>query len=582
MKKGKKLTGAVGMALAACMLLSACQGGGGSASSGTGSAASTASAASSGTASAAGTVDLVTGNKYKGTPDADMITANLVQEPPELNSMLTSDTASSTILREVMAGLTKLDSKDQPVPDMAESWTVSTDKKTYTFKLRQGQKWTNGDPVTAKDFVFAWTTVMQKKTASVYSFILTDNIQGGQDYFDGKITADKLGIKAPDDYTLEVTFNKPIPYALQLFSFQTYLPVNQKAYEQIGADNYAKDANKIVTDGAYKMTEWQHNDHITLTKNNDYWDQANVNVPKVKFSMIADANAALNAFKACQLDELVLNKDTLAKFKAEGQPIAAYNSGSNWYMEFNTTRKPFTNAKVRQAFGMAIDTKSFCDNVLKDGSTPATGLVPTGIAGANGTEYAKARGNIALQFDPAKAKTILAEGLKEVGMTADQLKPVFITDNTTAAVRETTFMQEQWKTNLGVNVQLSPMAFKARVNAMHSHDFDFVMAGWSPDYNDPMTFMDMFMTDNGNNDPQYASKTYDDLIKKAAYEADATKRQDILIQAEKLLVQQDCPVFPIWYEVTNYTTSGKFTGATLTSFQSRPGNYATAKLTAGK
>lgn len=579
MKNGKKLASALSLALAACMVLSACQGGG--ASSTTASTGGTASAAqtSSGTAPSTTGVDLVTGNKYKGTPDADMITINLVQEPPEMNSIQMSDTSSSTIEREIMAGLTKLDKNDNPVPDMAESWTVSTDKKTYTFKLRQGQKWSNGDPVTAKDFAFAWTTAMQKKTASVYAFILTDNIQGGDDYFAGKIKEDKLGIKVIDDYNLKVTFSKPIPYALNLFAFQTYLPIDQKAYESITADKYAKDADKIVTNGPYKMTEWKHNDHITLTKNDNYWDKANVSIPKVKFVMIGDANAAINAFKAGQLDEMVLAKDSLAKFKSEGQPIASYNAGSNWYLEYNTKRKSFSNAKIRQAMGMAIDTKSFCDNVLKDGSTPATGLVPTGIAGASGKEYAEARGDISLKFDAAKAKSLLADGLKEIGMTADQFKPVFITDNTTAAVRETTFMQEQWKTNLGINVQLQPMAFKARVNAMHSKDFDMVMAGWSPDYNDAMTFMDMFMTGNGNNDPQYESKTYDDLIKKAAYEPDAAKRQDTLIQAEKLLVQQDCPVFPIWYEVTNYTTSGKFTGATLTAFQSRPGNYATAKMT---
>lgn len=580
MKKNKKLAGAVSLALTACMLLSACQGGGG-ASSGAASAGSAASTApaSSGAAPTTTGVDLVTGNKYKGTPDPDMITVNLVQEPAEMNSMLTSDSSASVILREIMAGLTKLDKNDNPVPDLATSWKVSDDKLTYTFELRKDAKWSNGDPVTAKDFAFAWTTAMDPKTASVYSFILADNIKGGDDFNGGKGTAAQLGIKVLSDYELQVTLARPIPYFLNLCAFQTYLPVDEKAYKTISGDKYAKDADKFVTDGAYKMTEWKHNDHITLTKNDDYWDKANVNIPKVKFVMINDQNATMNAFKAGQLDQMVLAKDPLAKFKAEGQPIATYNAGSNWYLEFNTKRKDFSNTKIRQAMGMAIDTKSFCDNVLKDGSLPATGLVPTAIAGANGKEYAEARGDISLKFDAAKAKSLLTEGLKEIGMTADQFKPVFITDNTTAAVRETTFMQEQWKTNLGVNVQLQPMAFKARVNAMHSKDFDIVMAGWSPDYNDAMTFLDMFMTKNGNNDPQYANPAYDDLIKKAAKESDAVKRQDILIQAEKMIVQQDCPVFPIWYEVTNYTTSGKFTGATVTAFQTRPGNYVTAKFT---
>ena len=567
------LAGALAMSMAACN-------GGSTASStpGASSAASTAETSSAG-ASVVTSDNLASLSKYPGTPDADMITVNTVSEPTTMNTMLAYDTGSSSILREIVSGLFKLDKNDKPIPDLIESYTVSDDKLTYTFKLKQGPKWSNGEPVTAKDYVFGWTTAMKPETGASYSFILADNIKGGDDYAAGKIKEDGLGISAPDDYTLSITFNKPIPYALSLFAFTAYMPLNQKAYESIGADKYGKDADGVVTDGAYKVTEWQHNDHVTLTKNEDYWDKDKIGIPKLKYVMLSDANATLNAFKAGQLDFMTVGKDQIKLLQAEGQPIAKYIETGPWYFMYNTTQKPFNNAKVRQAFGMSVDIDSYINDVLADGSVKADGLVPPGIAGANG-DYAEARGSIQPKYDPAQAKTLLAEGLKEVGMTADQFKPVFTSTNTTSGQRDAAFFQEQWKTNLGVSVEIKLLDNKARFEAMQSQNFQFVMAGWSPDYNDPMTFLDMFMTNNGNNNGKYSNKTYDDLVTKAINEADPAKRQDYLIQAEKLVASTDAAIYPIYYRAINYTTSQKYTGGTYTPFQGWPGDYHDgAKLT---
>ena len=578
MKKGKKLTGAVSMALAACLLLSACQGGAGSSSTAaSGTASKTASSAA---ASATGTADLLTGNKYPGTPDSDMITINLQQEPPELNSMLTTDTASAVVLRETMSGLTKLDKDDKPVPDMATSWKVSDDKLTYTFELRKDAKWSNGDPVTANDFAFAWKTAMDPKTASQYGFIIADNIKGGDAFSTGKGSADQLGIKVVNDYELQVTLAKPIPYFLNLCAFQTYLPVNQKAYEKIGADKYAKDTDKIVTNGAYKISAWQHDNSITLEKNADYWDAANMGIPKIKMVMIADANTAMNALKAGQLDYTTLNADQIKMMKAQGQPTAAYVDDGIWYVQYNFKRKPFNNVKVREAFGLALDQNTFVKSVRADGSVAPTGIVPSGISGANGKLYTEAQGNIVPAYDAAKAKQLLNEGLKELGMTASQLKLTFLSSNATQAQKDAAYMQEQWKKVLGVSVDVKPLAFKARVDAMNKNDFDFVYAGWAPDYNDAMTFLDLFTTNNGNNYGKYSSTEYDDLIAKAEKESDAAKRQDYMMQAEKLAVTKDFVVSPLYFSVITYTTSAKFTGGISSGFQTWPGNYTDgAKLT---
>ena len=583
MRKQKKRIAAVSLALAACLVLASCGNGGAASSEAASSAAETSSAASSESETEGGLVksdDLAAKSKYAGTPDADMITINTVSEPTTLNTMLAYDTGSSSILREIVSGLFKLDKNDKPVPDLIESYTVSDDKLTYTFKLKQGPKWSNGEPVTSKDYVFGWTTAMKKETAANYSFILTDNIKGGQDYFAGKIKEDGLGISAPDDYTLSITFVKPIPYALHLFTFTAYMPLNQKAYESIGADNYAKEADKVVTNGAYKVAEWQHNDHVTLAKNEDYWDKDKIGIPKIKYVMLSDVNATLNAFKAGQLDFMTVGKDQIKLLQAEGQPIARYIETGPWYFQYNTTKKPFTNAKVRQAFGLSVDLDSFVNDVLADGSAKADGLVPPGIAGADGKDYAETRGTIQPAFDPAKAKTLLAEGLKEEGISADQFKPFFTASNTTGGQKESAFFQEQWKKNLGVNVEIKPLDNKARFEAMQTQDFEIVMAGWAPDYNDALTFLDLFMTDNGNNNGKYSNKTYDDLVTKAMNEADPVKRQDYLFQAEKLVVQTDTAIFPIYYRSITFTTSQKFTGGTYTPFQGWPGDYHDgAKLT---
>ena len=503
---------------------------------------------------------------YGGTPDADMITVDLRAEPPELNSLLTTDAASYDILREVISGLYKLDANDNPVPDLAEDTQVSEDGRTYTMKLREGVKWSNGEPVTAHDFVFAYQSVCDQKTASAYAFIMYENLENGLDVYEGKKDPSELGVKAIDDYTLEVTFTNPIPYAKHLFTFSTYYPMNQKAYEEIGADKYAKDMDKIVTNGPYKIAEWVHDDHITLEKNPDYFDADSIKIEKVKYLMMKDSNARMNAFKAGQVDGIEITGEQIEQLKKDGVETGSYVDNGNWYFQFNTKVKGLNNAKVRQALGLAIDTESLCKNVRKDGSVPATGLVPTGIAGANGTKYRDAAGDM-IEYNTEEAKKLLEEGLKEEGLTADTFKISLITDDTTAAQKESAYYQEQWKQALGINVDVKPMPFKARLQAMQDGDFDIVFAGWSPDYNDPMTFLDMFTTTNGNNYGKYSSEEYDKLIKEARKEVDVEKRQQLLIQAETLLVKTDAPVFPLYFSVKPYVLSSKVQNVTRTGFQ---------------
>lgn len=544
-----------------------------------GSTTTSSGAASTAASSAASTAAT---SLYKGTSDPDMVTVDMRAEPPELNTVQTQDVASADILRMVMSGLIRLDKDDNPQPDMAEKWEISADKKTYTFHLRKDAKWSNGEPVTAKDFIYAWEQGMDQSVGAVYGFILYTNIKNGQAYFDATKTAPakrtagekakvaaaekNLGCVAKDDSTIELTFENPLPYALQLMAFSAYMPLNQKAYESIGADKYAKEAKQIVTNGAYKVSEWTHDDHITLEKNDAYWNASNNQIKKVKYLMMKDANARMNAFKAGEVDCINLTGDQITQLTNEGQAVQKYVAGSNWYFQYNTKKKGLNNAKVRKALGEAINLDSFVKDVLKDDSVVADGLVPTNIKGANNKYYADGREKLD-SYNVEDAKKLLDEGLKEAGLTKDSLKLTFITDDTSAAQQQAAFFQEQWKSALGLSVELKPMAFKARIAAMNQGNFDIVLAGWSPDYNDAMTFLDMWTTTNGNNNGKYSNKEYDSLIDKATKESDSAKRQDYLRQAEKLVASTDCAIFPLYFEVVPFATTSKISGMTRSGFQ---------------
>ena len=534
-------------------------------------AASSGDTTNSSTSSESDTTDKK--SNYPGTPDADMVTVDLRADVPDMNPTTTSDATSADILRMTTAGLYKLDENDQPVPDLAEETTVSEDGLTYTFKLRKDAKWNNGDPVTAHDFVYAWTIAMKKETASVYGFILYNNIKNGDKFFAGECKEEDLGCKALDDYTLEVTFNTPLAYALNLFAFQSYLPVNQKIYEAAGknADGtsmYNKDVDTMAYNGPYYISEWVHDDHITLTKNEDFYDADSIKIPKIKYTMMTDANTRLNAFQAGQVDCINVNAEQVKQLQTMNEPVYSYTDNGSWYFQYNLKgNKIMSNAKVRMALGNAIDPKAYVENVVANGSVVANGLVPTSINGANNGKYVDGRDDL-LDHDTAGAKALFVEGLKELGMTADQVGTLeYVCDDQSGARKEAEYFQSQWEKVLGINVEIKPMAFKARLSVMETGDFDIVFAGWSPDYNDAMTFLDMFMICNGNNYGKYDNEEYNDLMKQAMNEVDAAKRQEIMQKAETILVKDDCAVYPLYFSVVNYAKSNKISGMTRTGFQ---------------
>ena len=526
------------------------------------------------------------------TPTGDKsVVVNLTQEPPMMNSILTTTTGSMNVLRHIMDGLVRLDPKDEPIPAVAESWEISEDKMTYTFKLRQGMKWSNGEPVTAKDFVFAWDTFFTEETAAPYADTWAGLILGAVEKLhpndnpmsdETKAKLDELGYTngvgymAVDDYTLKVSTTGPYDYFLSVLAFPNLFPVNEKAYTEIGATQYATEADLIVTNGAYKMTSWTHESNIVLEKVADYYDADAIKIDKITMEMISDSGTAFNSFLTGELDMIATNSEQSAQLRGQGTEVLSYDDGSNWYFEYNTLHKGLNNIKVRTALTLGVDAEAFVSTIVANQSTAAYSFVPSAIWNGRFTKEVGKLIDRPTSGDYSSAKALLEEGLAEEGLTLADFKPVLIADDTTTAAKYTAFFQEQWKTNLGLEINIEQMTYKNRIERMQNHDFDIVMAGWGPDYNDPMTFLDLFVTGSGNNHTSYSNPDYDKLVADAMAETDSAKREAIMVEIEKLLMAE-MPVGPIYFRAIDYVCSDRLTGVVRTAFTDMDLRWAEVK-----
>ena len=511
---------------------------------------------------------------YPGTAGTDSITVDLGTEPPDMCTITTTDNTSMNVIRQCIENLVTLDNNDEVAPGVAESWEYDEETLTYTFHLRE-MNWSNGEALTAKDFEFAWKALLDPSFASDYAYF-GFIIKNGEAVYNGEMDASELGIEVVDDHTLKLTLEQPTAYALSMLAFPSFAPVHQATYEQFG-DTYGTDADKIITNGPYKITSWVHESELVIEKNEEYYDAANIAIPKVIFKMITDRNTAMNEFKAGNLDMMLVNGEQAAMIKEEGWPVTSYDTGAVWYFEFNTKEPGMNNAKVRQALTMGVDVQSFITNVVKNNSTVATSFTPgaVGIAGVEGTKFKDMVGEV-VSRDMEAAKKLLEEGLAEEGLTLETFKPVMICDDTDTAQRNCAYYQEQWKQNLGVTVQITPMPFKSRLEAMSNHQFSVVLAGWSPDYNDPNTYLDMFLTGGGNNHGEYSSEVFDKAIKDAAAETDYEARAELLKTAE-IQLMTDMPIGPLYWDVRDYICSAKLQGVHRSTFQDTNLKWASIK-----
>lgn len=465
-------------------------------------------------------------------------------EPPSLDPLKATDNVSGLILRHVMEGLTRMGEDGKPKPAVAEKWDINEDATKITFHLRKDAKWSNGDPVKAEDFEYAWKRVLNPDNAADYAYQLF-YLKNGEKYHAGKAKVEEVGVKAVDDQTLEVELEKPTPYFVSLTSFYTLMPVNKSTVEK--NKKWAAEAKTYVSNGPFTLKTWKHDQKIELAKSKHYWDAKSVKLDQINLPFIADDKTGYQQFKAGKIDETNmiptdLTKTSLDKGEAETTPEAAH-----YYYKFNVDKKPFNNKKIRKAFALAIDRKLIVEQVVQGGQQPATGFVPWQMPDlAQNKEWVKTREDyLQPTAEPEKAKKLLEEGMKEEGW--DQLPEVTIDYNTDEGHKKIAeAIQQMWKKHLGVDVKLRNSEWKVYLDKTRSGDFQVARYGWLPDYLDPMTFMDMYVTGGGNNDINFSNKKYDQLIKEAKSTGDQKKRMEAMHRAEDLLMDE-MPIAPIYF-----------------------------------
>lgn len=482
------------------------------------------------------------------TQDKQELTVNLFQEVGSLDWQEISSSGEIQIFNWVMEGLTRSAGNGSIKPGIAEKWETSPDGKVWTFHLRDA-KWTDGSPVTANDFKYGAMRALDPNTPRDYTYFLYD-IVGAEEYSSGKGTADQVGINVVDDKTIEYVLKRPVTYFDYLVSFPTYAPVPQAFAESVG-DKFNTDPEYFITNGPFKIETWQHESEMTFVKNPGYWDAASIKLEKVTGIMITDDSTEFNMYEAGELDHTIqLTADQKAAM-TKGS-VGTYSDGSIWFFDYNCTHPVLKNKNIRKALTYAIDRKSFIDNVAKQPWIPATAYIqPDIIPDVDGkTPWRDKVPSFFKDNDVETAKKLLEQGMKELGITSIPKLKLMVNDQQSAQTYAQAF-QEMWKKNLGVEVDIEPVPSAIRIERQQKHDFEISLAGWGPDYPDPMTDLDLYVTGAGNNDPAYSNPEYDKLINDAKAEPDKAKKYEMMRKAEEILME-DMPIGPLYWRYRDY------------------------------
>jgi oligopeptide transport system substrate-binding protein len=480
------------------------------------------------------------------------ITLNAISEPPAIDPAMATDTTSGWVLDHIFEGLYTKDEKGQPVLGTAKDVKASEDGKTYTFTLRDDAKWSDGTPVTAQDFEYAWKRVLNPETGSQFAFYMY-YIKGAEEYNKGKGPVDNVGVTAKDDKTLVVELNAPLGYFKELLTMWTFYPVKKELVE--GNKNWAAEAAGYVSNGPFKMTEWKHDSDVVVAKNENYWNNKVVNLTKVTWKMVPDATTYYQMYKSGELDLIqTLPTDVVAQEQSNKEFKNVPYFGTYMYM-FNVEKPPFTNAKVRRAFAMAIDREGLTKNITKAGEAPAYAFVPPGVKTSEG-DFRKAGGKY-FKTDSAEAKKLLEEGMKEEGWTT--LPEVTLLYNTAESHKKIAeAVQEMIKKNLGVSIKLANQEWKTYLDTTAQKNYQMARMGWIGVLLDPAVILDYYLGDSPNNRTGWKNEKYDSLIAQAKVEQDPDKHYQLLHDAEKVLME-DLPFVPVYHYTNTYLTSPKFT-----------------------
>ena len=495
-----------------------------------------------------------------GSSEGKILRTNNNSEPGSLDPALATGTHDSWAMQHMFEGLMKYNEKGEVVEGMAKEMKVSDDGLKYTFTLRDDAKWSNGDPLTAQDFEFAWKRVLDPETASEYSYQLY-YLKNGEAYNNGEAKAEDVGVKAVDDKTLEVELESATKYFPSLAAFYTLYPVPKAIVEK--NPDWAKDPKNgdFITNGPFVIKDWKHNEGIDLVKNDQYYDKDKVKLAGIHFDIIEDQNTSWQRYEGGEYDFIVSPPNTIVNKlqQAKDEQLTIGDDLGTYYFALNVKEKPLNNVKVRQALSLAIDRKAIVENITQGGQLPAEGMVPFGLLDDQDKDFRDDQGNL-VKEDVEEAKKLLDEGLAEEGMTKADLNGKVIVYNTDESHKKIAqAVQEMWNSKLGISVNLENMEFQTLIDRRREGDYFISRAGWMGDYADPMTMLDLFMTGNPQNDPKWSNAKFDELLKKAKTETDQKVRMDSMKEAEKIMMEE-MPVIPIYFYTQPYVTKPNVKG----------------------
>ncbi|TWT27980.1 peptide ABC transporter substrate-binding protein [Planomicrobium sp. CPCC 101110] len=486
-----------------------------------------------------------------GEPDAEQV-LNLMEsaEIPTMDSAIAEDAVAFNILNNVNEGLYRLNQENVAEPAIAEGEpTISEDGLTYTFKLRDA-KWDNGEPVTAQDFVFAWQRAIDPATGSPYGpYMMGGTIKNAAKIAADEMDKEELGVKAVDEKTLEVTLERPTPYFLSLMSFGTFLPQNEKFVTEKG-DDYASNSENLLSNGPFKLTNWDGTGLTwSMEKNPEYWDAETVQLETINVDVVKEPATAVNLYNSGEKDRALLTGEFALQY-ADNEEVVKELEPTIFYLKFNQERNgektPLANVNIRKAIAMAFNKQDLVDVVLANGSLPANYLVPTEFTfDENKADFREVNGDL-ISFNAEEAKKLWAQGLEEEGVTEVTLE--LLGGDTETAKSMDEYLKSQLEENLeGLTVKLKAVPFQVRLELDQKQDYEIQTAGWGPDYQDPMTFIDLFVTDSSQNRMSYSNAEYDALVESAKGELaqDTAARWDAMAQAEKLLLEE-AAIAPIY------------------------------------
>ena len=468
-------------------------------------------------------------------------------EPQTLDPHKAEGVSSSNIMRDLFEGLTSETPDGDVIPGAAESWDISDDGRKYVFQIRKDARWSNGDPVTAHDFVYGLRRCVDPLTASKYSQILAP-IKNAEAVVAGELPADQLGVRALDDHTLEVTLESATPYFLGLLNHASTYPVHKPSVERHGV-GFTRPGN-LVSNGAYVLKDWTVQSHITLVRNPEYWDNDDTVIDSVIYHATEDLSSELKRFRAGELDWTYEVPGSQVEWIKKNMPEALKVSTylGIYYFGFNTTKPPFKdNQPLRQALAMAIDRKVITDKIVKAGEVPAYGYVPPGIPGYESQQAEWANWTREKRFE--EARRLYAEA----GYSRENPLKVEIIYNTHENHKKVSLaVAAMWRSVLGVDYTLINQEWKVFLQTRKlKTDTEVFRAGWIGDYNDPYTFLELLHSKHGINDSGYNSPEYDQMLAKIATENDPDKRRQLMQAAERKILS-DLPVMPIYYYVAKH------------------------------